>query len=368
MGSQQAGIAIDGLSIDRRSPLPMYEQISEQFRVAIRSRQFPQGTMIPTNRAIQDRLNVTYKTVHQAMEQLANEGFVERYRGKGTFVKGVPKLGLVGIYCHTVLLSADVPGIFVRRGMALASDFFDSQQRNYRLYLGGELSRFSTNSAVTDLTDDISRRGIVGLLLLNSDPLLQPMLDLAKTNQVPVVNMSDVGKAPYTVSFDLYGFINNAIGHLAQRGRQRTAVIFSSRRSQISSADGIVAYQRSQGNKIMPVSLHDDKASIEGGYHAAASLQLEQLDSLVVADDVMAQGVERYLIEKGVVVPEQLMVVTHWNKDNIQSLTLDFTKFELDTDNMIQQALNLLDDAISGHRIEQPHIHVLPKCNNTNPS
>jgi len=72
--------------IDTHSPIPSYYQIREQLRQQILDGQLNPGDILPTEMEIAAECGVSRMTARQAMTQLANEGLINRQRGRGTFV------------------------------------------------------------------------------------------------------------------------------------------------------------------------------------------------------------------------------------------------------------------------------------------
>lgn len=73
-------------TIDRRSPVPLYYQLSQQLEEAIRSGQIKAGERIETEMEIAERYGLSRPTVRQAIQELVNKGLLVRRRGVGTQV------------------------------------------------------------------------------------------------------------------------------------------------------------------------------------------------------------------------------------------------------------------------------------------
>jgi GntR family transcriptional regulator len=88
--------------VDKDSLLPIYYQIEEGLKSMIASNELQPGEMIPSERELCDRYDVSRMTVRQAINNLVNEGYLVRQRGKGTFV-GMTKIeqGLKGLTSFT---------------------------------------------------------------------------------------------------------------------------------------------------------------------------------------------------------------------------------------------------------------------------
>ncbi|QIK70013.1 GntR family transcriptional regulator [Erysipelothrix sp. HDW6C] len=64
----------------------MYVEIAIQLKNDILAGKYPMGSYIPTERELEETFNVSKITVRNAVEILANEGYVEKKSGKGTIV------------------------------------------------------------------------------------------------------------------------------------------------------------------------------------------------------------------------------------------------------------------------------------------
>ncbi|MEH7384892.1 GntR family transcriptional regulator [Bacillus sp. JJ1521] len=72
--------------IKKSSPVPIYFQIEQQIREKIENKELKPGDMIPSEREFAEKFQISRMTVRQAINNLVNEGYLQRVRGKGTFV------------------------------------------------------------------------------------------------------------------------------------------------------------------------------------------------------------------------------------------------------------------------------------------
>ncbi|HXY01832.1 MAG TPA: GntR family transcriptional regulator [Candidatus Limnocylindrales bacterium] len=77
--------------IDRATPVPLYFQIAERLRHDMRAKRMRQGDLLTTDERVQKDFGVSRATARKALDELVDEGLVERITGKGTFIKG-PRL------------------------------------------------------------------------------------------------------------------------------------------------------------------------------------------------------------------------------------------------------------------------------------
>ena len=68
------------------SPLPLYHQLKDQLREAIRHHAFGPDQALPKELDLAEMLGVSRSVVRQAILQLVSEGVLRRVPGKGTFV------------------------------------------------------------------------------------------------------------------------------------------------------------------------------------------------------------------------------------------------------------------------------------------
>ncbi len=75
------------IELERGGEMPLYRQISHSLREAIVSGVLPEGTRLPTERALARDLGVNRTTIMNAYNELASEGLIEGHVGRGTLVK-----------------------------------------------------------------------------------------------------------------------------------------------------------------------------------------------------------------------------------------------------------------------------------------
>lgn len=85
-----------GFSIDRTSPVPVFEQICNSFRAQAASGDLPAGTRMPATRVFATELGVSRSTIVTAYEQLVAEGYLKSRRGSGYTVCDLGPVELEG--------------------------------------------------------------------------------------------------------------------------------------------------------------------------------------------------------------------------------------------------------------------------------
>ncbi|TCO44011.1 DNA-binding GntR family transcriptional regulator [Kribbella antiqua] len=76
--------------VNRKLPLPAWAQVERDLRALI-EQELEIGSQLPTEKEIAQIYDVSRITVRQALASLADEGYVERKQGAGTFVADRPR-------------------------------------------------------------------------------------------------------------------------------------------------------------------------------------------------------------------------------------------------------------------------------------
>lgn len=86
-------------SFEPRPAVALHHQIKEDLFLHLRSERFTPGIALPSEAALCDHYGVSRGTLRRAIQDLVSEGYLERYRGRGTFVsRSKLESGVVGAY------------------------------------------------------------------------------------------------------------------------------------------------------------------------------------------------------------------------------------------------------------------------------
>jgi GntR family transcriptional regulator len=104
--------------ISNKTNAPIYEQIKEQIKTQIVSGELKEGDALPSMRLLAKELKISVITTKRAYEDLENEGYIESYMGKGSFVCGINSNTIkeqmiyeVQVILEEVITKANVAGI-----------------------------------------------------------------------------------------------------------------------------------------------------------------------------------------------------------------------------------------------------------------
>jgi DNA-binding GntR family transcriptional regulator len=88
--------------------IPQHRKVYEILRAHITEGLFIEGDLLPSENELCTVHRVTRPTIRKALDRLANEGYIVRYQGKGSIVKGVPKgIGILSLTGTTSAIGKD---------------------------------------------------------------------------------------------------------------------------------------------------------------------------------------------------------------------------------------------------------------------
>src|SRR5216684_9066594 len=92
-------------AVRRHSPVPLHHQIKIAVLEGVEQGWLQPGAQLPRERELAQTLGVSLAPVRQAMADLTREGYVDRIRGRGSFVRDrklVEKIQILGSFHQSV--------------------------------------------------------------------------------------------------------------------------------------------------------------------------------------------------------------------------------------------------------------------------
>jgi len=133
-----------------RDAKPLYQQLQQRIRDAIKSGVLEFGDVIPAEREIATAMNVSRVTVRRAIDDLVIEGLLTQRQGAGTFVSDRVEQPLNALKSFTEIIQerGKVPGTkWLDRSLGLATE---EEQRALKLEPDEEVVRFHRLRTVDD--------------------------------------------------------------------------------------------------------------------------------------------------------------------------------------------------------------------------
>jgi GntR family transcriptional regulator len=112
--------------LERNGYLPLYRQLEEILKQRIANQEWVSGNRIPTETELIEEFDVSRTTVREAVDQLVQEGLLDRLQGRGTFVRRQPleiPLGPLTGFAEEVVELGRIPSAILI-STELTRDFF----------------------------------------------------------------------------------------------------------------------------------------------------------------------------------------------------------------------------------------------------
>ena len=279
----------------------LHKRIVEVLRGEIR-RMTPEARL-PSDRALAKRFGVSNVTVRSALMQLAEEGYVRRRQGSGTYALSRRLRQHIGILAGLNLRHPRTSTFFLHTSLG-AQDYF--QQRDYhdKLYVGSsDPAKANGRIDCREFFEDVDADRLLGLLVI-SGRAEKRWLDTLRSNDVPVVGIGS--QYPYGVMLDSSAIVRSGLRWLKEAGCRRVGVIGWQIREAIEN----------EGSNIDPALLLDDMSPATPG---AGSLQFRRLcqardekpDGVLFTDDCLFRDALPAIYELGLKIPDTLKVASH---------------------------------------------------------
>ena len=77
---------LNEIKLDKNTPIPLYYQLKSKVLALIKESRLREGDTLPPESEFCEALDISRPTVRQALNELVSEGYLNRYKGRGTFV------------------------------------------------------------------------------------------------------------------------------------------------------------------------------------------------------------------------------------------------------------------------------------------
>jgi len=334
-------------SVKTVGPVPGHVQITRIIGEKIENGELPCGTRLPGERALAQMCGVSRTTVRQALDALVDRGLIEKFTGRGIFVSAPPEPKVVACV---------LPGHDPRYhwGSVLSQAIVSEARVN-----GWEPATYLVTSDEdrARLAKHLREGRIHGVLSMGMSR------DIGGTVPTVDANLLDTDDE-YRVYIDYYSMIHQAVKFLVERGRKKIGMA-SYESKMRATRDGMRAYRDVLDEFDLP--LREEWIVQEGGLEEQGEAAVRQIwsleerpDALIFMDDWQGLGGTRTLVELGVQVPEEVMVVTHMNRGYNPPYPVPVVGIQVDPNRIAQEMVVLLGVLESGERPLRKMILVEP--------
>lgn len=350
--------------LDTESGIPLYLQLKEIIRRRIESGDLEPGAMAPSEAELLEQYQVSRFPIRQAYQQLVEEGYLIRARGKGTFVaseehrkaaRRTPTKKSISFVLDSV-----AEGILPALAHHIETVAFDVGYSTTVCNTGASPER------TLDYIDHISDQDTSGVLLipLLTDPFEEINGEICrrlKVQGLPFVLVDLYLREMPThcvCSDNLEG--GRLVGrHLRNKGHRRVGVVYDCYNT--SCEDRISGLIEGLGeNWDTPLVVRFNNRD-EGDLVRKLSELLDRKQrptAIFALHDVIARQILTYLIQRAIAVPEEISLVGYDDLEFSEFLRVPLTTVRQDLQRIGREAVELLIEVIQNPNRELKQVRV----------
>jgi DNA-binding LacI/PurR family transcriptional regulator len=312
--------------------LTVHEQIAAILRAEVQT-EFGAGDRFPSQTELANRFGTSQNTVREAIGVLVQEGLLERRKGSGTFVSDPRLSRAVG-----VLIELDIfhpaTSFFFQRVVQLVRGFFQTRGYATRLYVGHTPPGGPQPERPTceELVEDLERHRLLGLAVVGTGTRTAWAEEICARG-VPVVD-DKAASSPNTAAGH-QELVEAGTRYLVRQGRRNLA--FLDWGDPAGSGHSGQRFARVLAELELPFRrewclVRAQENLLHNGWQAFQELwaREERPDGIIVADDMLFYSMLPAVLQQGVAVPEELLVVTHTTKGDPRPIHVPVARLEVD--------------------------------------
>lgn len=323
----------------------LYLQVADILRKEVAGHQ--PGDRLESESALSKRFSVSLSTIRDALMQLTAEGTVERYHGRGTFVgeqtdsaeqekekhiavlidKDIshPQLS----YAH-IRVSETLLHLFKQRGLSVQR--YTGRKKPWEI--DGEPTCEEFLNAVKE--DQIKA---VVQVAGYSHP---SWVDSLRQRDIPMVGVWGDGMAYVTPDYPQ--MLRGAVDYLYEHGRKKIGLMewYDEQAVMRQGKQIFGAFSKQMELRGLPVHkkwIRRDLPAPDAGAGWADFREIwaasdEKPDGLVITDDILFRDATSAILQLGIQVPDDLMLITHANKGSKIFTPLQVVQVQIDPDDI----------------------------------
>ncbi len=228
--------------------MKLYEKIYDDLKDQILSGEYSNGALLPTEKELQEKYNVSRITVKHAYRLLEEQDFIERIPGKGTILKPATQKSnkqMIGV----VLCNFDSSfGVQLIKSIET-----EAKEYGYRIILARSFDNHENESKV--LSDFVSL-GVSGIIIQNCHGAFTKNLVKLFIKEFPVVSVDRFSKSLLipSVSSDNFGGSVEITEHLLKKGHKNILFVSSNPESTSTLTDRLAGFQQAFMNHGIPIN------------------------------------------------------------------------------------------------------------------
>lgn len=317
------------------------QQLVEHFVQQIESGEYMPGDEFPSERALEQQLGISRKTINKVVSVLAGMGYLFKEQGRTTYVadfRNAPRTASGERNFGIMFASPD--NVY----HPALSAVFTAMCKTLKTAEYGINLLFFGNVSKENLRRQIQNNPISGCFLFTGGEDISPLIPVM--NGIPVVTLcSDnegEGKCFSAVAPDVVSACGNAVEKFFRAGRKKIAFIYGKKGGYIDERRIAEFKKILQNNGGTPEEtlIQPSDYEREKSIRALEDILPLSPDAIVAADDMVAFWIVEELKQRNIRVPQEIAVIgfndmTMYSRRNFPELTT----FAIPADEIVRQAV-----------------------------
>ncbi|MFA9477374.1 GntR family transcriptional regulator [Phycisphaerales bacterium AB-hyl4] len=319
--------------------VPKYLQLAAILRRDILENRLAPGEKLKSVRELANLHDSNKATVSQTMRHLASEGLVELKEKKGCFVREQSPRSAAVVFDRNIYDPNRTP--YTSLLLQELEERFEEQ---------GWICRPLLNTspwAWEEFREALKNRQFDVVVSVSSE-FDEQMLAIMRQVDIPAVGVFCLDGFDHFVDLDWFELGRRAVDALMAAGARRIGLIHGPEQfgREKGPSAGYQAGLAAQGIAFDPALVRCVSFQQSAGREAVASLldQAAELDGLIVADELLMQGVAHELVSRPVRVPDELVVASQVSVRKDDPFIVPVIQLH---HNVTQQALRLVELAVA---------------------
>lgn len=338
-------------------PAVKREEVVRHIHTQIIGGKLKPGDRLPTRRDLQERFQTSLSTIQQALDQLAEEGFVIPRGKAGTFVTSEPphkaRYGIV-VPLHPHSHS------YPRFWSALVNEATRLQEsgKSVRVYQGVSEKRLAADYEA--MVSDLRRHRLAGLIFVTNPYFLEgdEVLSSGGVPCVAIGSATGMTKHVTTIRLDGKSFARKAVNFLVKKGRRRIGMILPAAPDEMFRQPFFEALE-SHHIAIKPYWFQESSQGTPSSARNLAHLLMrlppnDRPDGLIIGDDNHVEHASAGIVDAGVHVPTDIDVVAHCNFPWPTPSVVAVRRLGYDAREVIAQCVRCIDAQRAGENVPLP--------------
>ncbi len=354
------------MKIDEKNSLAYYRQVKELIKDNIYKGSVLKDGRLPTIREMADSFNVSVVTVHKAVSELKDEGLLYSRPHKGIFLSNTGK-EFFRTKETSLIFGLTFLDIFNQQGVYLQEVSRGAMEFSVRENIG--ISLFSTQSVEVNPEENplfwkrLKEKKVDGLILATWFPAKDVIM--LKEEHTPFVWLDN--DIPFEnincVLFDDFEAIRLAVNYCKGKKIKKLGIINYWLEEQVVAICRTYLKEKGYKNDIFterPVDVVKENIEKKSAYKQAGELLDKGTDGLIVGGEISLAGVMQAVMERGLKIPDDIVIVTTSHSPDTASIPFGIPKVVYPIREATAKCGEMLKELCTTGKLKQPKQIIKP--------